>query len=295
MQIPLYTVFENQIKTLTGFDFQNFIVKLFLNRYGHDGFTPIRRNKDKGNDGIIINDKTVIACYGSQSYVERDVVAKMKADYHSYAENWKSIYPNWKFIVNHKITPKEIETAETLHRGSSPMGIEQIMQIICSELNGYKKRTLAKDLNIDENQYFKQEYLSEILEDLLNGTQIDISHIPKYKAINPEEKIKINYPASDVDAAMEEFSTVVVEFPKIDSLIKAYSSDEQERIKLRIQNDYKNASGDFKTRMTTLIQNYLSQFANLNDDDYRYYVIAVLLYHFEQCIIGKKTKNELSI
>jgi hypothetical protein len=293
MQKPLITIFENEIKSRTGFDFQNFIVQLFFARHGVKGFIPIRRVKDCGCDGIISDSDTVIACYGSMKYDKSDALKKIRGDYKEYETNWKQRYPNWMFIVNHQITPDEINQVQELHNGALILGIEQIMHIINFELKSYKQRVLAQYLQIDTTQYFRQEYIADILTDLLKGTKTDPDNILRYNAIDYVEKIKINYSQLDVEAAINEFETVLVEFTKIANILKNYDSDEQVRIKSRIQSDYKNANGTFKERLAILIENYLRQYANENDDDYRYYITSVLLYHFEQCIIGIKTKNEI--
>ena len=54
MKEPLENIFITQITSLRGFDFQNFITKLYLLRYGNEDFLPPRKVKDKGSDGIIL-------------------------------------------------------------------------------------------------------------------------------------------------------------------------------------------------------------------------------------------------
>lgn len=167
------------------------------------------------------------------------------------------------------------------------------MAIIENEFDSYKRRKIALHLGIDTKIYFKQEYLSEILEDLLKGTSIDPNTQLTYKTLTDySEKIKLNYNVEDVNAALAEYEKVIEEFAKIDSLIKNYEADQQDRIKFRILNDYKNVNGTFKERLKIMTDNYLDLYANNKDDDYLYFITAVLLYHFEQCIIGKKTKTE---
>jgi hypothetical protein len=50
----LKNAFKMQIQSKEGFEFEEFIDELFLLKYGVDNYTPIRRNKDKGNDGTIL-------------------------------------------------------------------------------------------------------------------------------------------------------------------------------------------------------------------------------------------------
>ena len=53
MNSPLQNSFRIQIQSLYKFDFQDFITKLFMFRYGAENYTPPRDIKDKGADGII--------------------------------------------------------------------------------------------------------------------------------------------------------------------------------------------------------------------------------------------------
>ena len=53
----LKNAFKLQIQSKEGFEFEEFIDELFLLKYGVDNYIPIRRNKDKGNDGTILDEK----------------------------------------------------------------------------------------------------------------------------------------------------------------------------------------------------------------------------------------------
>ncbi len=72
-------------------------------------------------------------------------------------------------------------------------------------------------------------------------------------------------------------------------LIRAYDDEEKKRIKAKILRDHNKYSGDFKTRLQSQTEAYLEKNAGSEvDDDYEYFIRAVLLYHFEQCLLGKK-------
>ena len=78
------------------------------------------------------------------------------------------------------------------------------------------------------------------------------------------------------------------------SLLRAtgVKDEDFEKLKHRIKYDYTNKSGDFKTRLQQLTEKYLGKYSSENDDDYLYYIRAVLIYLFEQCLIGNKIKGE---
>ncbi|OFX46401.1 MAG: hypothetical protein A2046_13840 [Bacteroidetes bacterium GWA2_30_7] len=292
MQLPLKNIFTTRICNSFDFGFEEFIKELFLLRYGVADFIPTRPKKDKGCDGIITSSNTIVACFGPKKYNQTDFQNKAKADYAEYQKHWQKKYSNWLFVVNHQISPLEITFIDKLHKGSIPLGVDSLMHIIENELTVAKHRKMADYLSIGK-EYFTQEYLSEILDDLLNGASIDTSTIIHYKGlVGPEHKIVLNYDTDDVDAAMQEFSSVIGEFPKIDALIKHYESFQQSAIKTKIITDYKNANGSFKERLKIITDIYLEKYSNLSDNDYQYYITAVLIYLFEQCLIGKKTDKE---
>ena len=42
-----------------------------------------------------------------------------------------------------------------------------------------------------------------------------------------------------------------------------------------------------------ILNSNTEKYGNISDDDYRFYVKTILLYMFEQCLIGKKTEKEI--
>lgn len=62
MNTPLQNKFKLQIEALSGFDFQDFIVEMLLQKYGTTGFTVLRKKKDKDCDGVINAEKRIVAC-----------------------------------------------------------------------------------------------------------------------------------------------------------------------------------------------------------------------------------------
>jgi hypothetical protein len=288
----LKRIFESHIELLQDFDFEEFIKELLLMRHGTSGFIPTRPKKDKGCDGIIIESATIIACYGPKKYDPKTYAKKAKEDYAEYTKYWKKNYPNWQFIFNGKMGPDAITVITNLHNGSIPWGLDNVMSIIRNEFNGTQKRQVAKLLGIPKSQ-ISQDYLEEVLENLLSTTTTNPTELYQFKKDNlldVEDKIKLNYDKSDINIAMQEFEDMLPEILMTGKLFAAFQDEEQDRIKSRVRTDYKNANGNFKERLQIITDNYLRQYSAINDDVYRHNVTSVLLYLFEQCLIGKTNK-----
>jgi len=292
METPLSNAFKIQIKSLSGFGFQEFVVKLFLLKHGADDFIPLREHKDEGCDGIIKSQGRVIACYGPDNYNEKSFYKKAKADFDAYKKNWEQQYPNWAFIVNHELSPEQIKTFERLKPGTQLIGIQQILSIIENELNSGKRRKLAKYLNISSD-YLVKDFLKEILDDLLQSpsTKDELRQLYN-KPIYIEEKIKLNFDKKDVQTALEEYKIVAEYFSDIENLISSYDDDDIDKIKHKFIYDYSQKEGSFKKRLDLLTKFYLEKYSSADDDECRFYIRALLLYIFEQCLIGDKTQEE---
>ncbi len=295
MNTPLYNQFKTQISSLKGFGFQDFVTQLYLLKYGSDGFLPPRKVQDMGSDGIILNEKRVIACYGPDKYLLREFFKKAKSDFLNYQENLQSQYQNWTFISNLEVPQEAISKIHAELCSTAPvLGILNILETIF-ELSTSKQRKLGQFLGID-NEYFSKEYIKEILNDLLNDCEFTENNTVYTKPIYTPKKIALNYSKSDINEALSEYELFIENgvFQNISKLLKGYDDDEQDRIIYRILFDFKSSTtGSFKNRLKSLTENYLRQYSKLNDDEYLFYIGAILFFFFEQCLIGKKTEEEL--
>lgn len=289
MKAPLKTQIRTQISALTGFNFQNFIVEMFLLTFGSDGFTPIRRVKDKSCDGIFSKDKTILAAYGPNTYTKKQFEEKVDSDFDGYKKNWQSKFPHWRFIVNHDLSPNEVLYVETLHQ--EIWGLEQIVAFI-ETLNSATIRELASILRIDVSDFLANDYLEEILSDLLRVEGQHIQNL-KYKPKDLTEigeKLILNY-SEEVDLASvkEEYPILSSYFGDVDALLGGYGDSNIDKIKVRVINDFGSTNGEsFKEKFDELTKNYQSKYSSSSDDDYLLYVRVILMYMFEQCFIGKR-------
>ena len=293
MNTPLHNIFEIQIKNLKGFSFQGFMTQLYLLKYGANGFLPPREVQDKGSDGIILSEKRVVACYGPNGYELRAFFKKAKDDYISYTENLQKQYPNWSFTCNLDVPQEAITKIHNeLCQDAPILGIKNVLALIF-ELHASQRRCLGEYLKIDKD-YFAKDYLSEFLSELLKRSEFTENNIPYKGVIYTPKKIELNYSFEDIEGALNEYNLFLEDgvFKSIENTLQGYEDEDQTRIKLKLIYDYNNSSGPFKLRLKNLTENYRLQYSSLNDNDYLFYIRAVLIYLFEQCLIGKKVDSE---
>ena len=297
MDTLLKNAFKMQIQSKDGFEFEEFIDELLLLKYGVDNYTPIRRIKDKGNDGTILSEQKILACYAPRKYSKADFETKVlgaknkEGDFEKYQKNWKTEFPHWEIYVNHEVAPEQLTLIQGLDGNTSIKGIDQILMII-DELASNKKRKLASYLGIEN--FFIQDYIQDIINDLLNATGIEdnILHFDRKTLVPPQKKIELNFEQEDWDGMNSEMLLVMEEFNTIANILSGYEVDEINTLKRRIINDYNKLSGNFKERLYSLTEQYTREYGNLKDDEYGKCVKSLLLYMFEQCLIGKKTDKE---
>jgi len=287
-----------QIQSKEGFGFEEFIDELFLLKYGVDDYIPIRRNKDKGNDGTLLPEQKILACYAPRKYSKTDFETKVlgatnkEGDFEKYQKNWKEKFPNWEMYVNHEVSPEQLTIIQALDGNTSIKGIDQLLSII-DELVSSKKRKLAAYLGIES--FFIQDYIQDIINDLLNASAEEDKalHFDKRTLVPPQKKIELNFEQEDWDGMNSEMMLVMEEFNTINNILSGYTDDEINTLKRRVINDYNRLSGSFKERLYNLTDQYTQAYGNSKDDEYVKCVKSVLLYMFEQCLIGKKTDSEL--
>lgn len=292
MNSPLKNSFRVQIESLNLFKFQDFITELFIYRYGSENYIPPREIKDKGADGIITSSNTLVACYGPKNIDKNRYLKKIEDDFKSYEENWIDDYKNWMFVTNNDIPEYAIKKINALKPDATQIGIKNILEFI-EELTSFQKRTLGKYLNIDRD-LFARDYLKELIEDLIKDAEFTIENVDYKTQIYFPDKVSLNFKQKDINNVLDEYDSYFENgiFNVIGGLLFGYEDEDFEKLKHKIKYDYTNESGSFKKRLKQMIEKYLNKYASESDDEYLYYLRAILLYLFEQCIIGNKTKAE---
>ncbi|MNR07962.1 hypothetical protein D3C85_1240960 [compost metagenome] len=192
-------------------------------------------------------------------------------------------------LVNHDVAPEQLTIIDNLDGNTSIKGLKQILSII-ENLPRTKLRKLAKFLEIDS--FIIQDYIRDILNDLLTNSDLKEEIILYRHALYVPKKIGINYNEEDVDGALSEFLEISQNFSFVENILAGYEDDEKGKIKFRVIEDFNKLSGSFKEKLNNLTNQYTEKYGSVSDDDYRFYVKTILLYMFEQCLIGKKTEKE---
>lgn len=302
MNTPLKNLFKTQLENLTGFEFQKIVVEIFRLIYGQTDFTDLRLKSDKGCDGIIESEKRIIACYGPEKNQDTNrrkkaFKDKAKEDFKQFQNHWQDRYINWSIVINHPIDPYYDEVVKRLSSNASVIGLNQLVAMI-DDLKSYQKRKLGKTLSINK-QYFSMDYIGEILDDLLKEDEpsgIRLDYNPK-DLIEIKEKIKLNYSEHDINDAVNKYGLMLDGglFVQINDVLYGYEDNDIKKIKSRAIDDFNektNSKLAFKDRLATLTQLYLEKYSCENDDEYIYYIRGLLLYFFEQCLIGNRTEQE---
>lgn len=285
MNSVFYDAIKIKVANLQGNNFHNFIDELFL--IGYKNYVPIKQKHDKGCDGIIEN-RMVLAIYAPENYVLKEFKRKITEDFQSYRKNWYEKYPEWRVIFNGELTASQITIVKELYKTAEPFGSKEIMRFI-KDLKWSQKRKIAQYLTIDEKLYVN-DILEQIIEDLINYDSSDqIEYPQRDPALYIEDKIELNYSVDDIEAAKNQYLICLEYFRAFENLLKSYE-DDWKKLMLKVVSDYNTFQGDFKDRLELLVQKYSSEYPK--DDDYISFVRVVLIYLFERCLIGKKTKAE---
>jgi len=303
MDKALKSNMKELIKSKRGFEFEEFINHMHLIQYGAEGYQPTRERRDDGAEGLIINSRTIIAAYGPDSYKEKAFLKKVNDDFEDYLNKWANANPNWNMYFNNSLAPEQIKVSDKLREIAKKRpvvidkiiikGIDQIIQLIESGFNNRQQRELASLLNVPK-ELMIFDHIRTIIDDLIRGFGIDEENV-KYKIeADIPEKIKLNYSETDAKKAEDEYANLIEDgtLKKIWSILATFEPEEINTLKQRIKREFNNINGDFKAKLNSLTEKYLDKYTSGVDDDFEHYTRALLIYCFEQCMIGDKTNNE---
>ena len=296
MDSPLKNLVRTQVSSLSGFDFQKFIIFLLRIHYGSDKIQDVRRVKDKGAD-CLIELGICVACYAPEKVGQtRRMTKKLRDDFDSYQSNWQQQYPNWHFYTNLEPSPENIKLVTDWGRQHKICGLGHILYMIETDADGRsriypQKYRLYQELHIGD-EYLGRDFVEKLLDDLCSqdyeADQID------YQEKAPEILRKIR--SNSTESEYEEFEdSIRASYPfqvEIEEAFNAYANRDINTVKNRIFNDYgKLASLPLSgfQKMKQLIANYEERYnGELKDDMLSAYISALVWYVFSQCHIGTK-------
>lgn len=297
---------ESLIRSKRGFEFEAVINKMYLIKHGSDGYQPTRERSDDGAEGLIRSSKTIIAAYGPDRYDEKKFFKKVDDDYDDFIKKWAADYPNWTMHFNGPLAPDQIRICEELKERAKKndietdliivKGIDQIMQYIADEMSSRQLRQLATYLGVPR-ELITFDQIRSIIDDLIQGIPIDLNSVDYKIEVSIVEKININYSDEDRDSAKEEYQDIVLNgtLKKIWNILATYENEQITILKLKVRRELDVINGTYKEKVNSLVAKYLDKYSNDNDAEFEYYIRALLVYCFEQCMIGKKTKSETEI
>lgn len=287
-EFVMESTFEAQIRVgierLKEDNFQKFINFLFGLKYDHD-YLPIKKERDKGCDGILNRD-TILSIYAPQKENLNSFKKKIGDDYFKYQKNWGDKYPKWCVVYNGELTADRTKYILSLKGDAKPLSIQHVMKLIFSE-KWHIRREVAKYLGVSE-EFFSIDIMKKVIEDMMctEFSYEDVSSQPPYVP----KKIEINYSKEDVEGVTREYEELIPDIRKLGRLLHYYSSEEIRTLKVRVLKNYNMLSGDFKSRFERLTNLFSEKYPS--DDIYRFYVIVVLYYCFEICLIGQRVEGE---
>lgn len=285
MDTTVKEILKTKISSLKELRFQEFINNLFIICYGVD-FVVVKQKHDKGSDGILLNSK-VIACYAPESYDLKDFKTKISGDYKSYEKNWETTHPEWIVVYNGPFLANMIKHVDSLKKNAIKFGIDNILDLIDLQ-NWTKRNKIHESLGIG-SEYVKYDIIEEAIKDIIQFSEVGAAsklEIP----ISPAAKIELNYTLDEIEDAINDFEAYCLNASFISDVLADYNEQYPVLID-KVRSDFSkyDKSFSFKDRFELIINQYSKNARKQDDDIYVYYVKMLMLYCFEQCIIGKKS------
>lgn len=282
-------VLKTKIVGLKGTAFQDAMDRICLCIYGESGYQRVKQKKDGGSDGIV-NNHIVLAAYAPEKYALRDFKTKVSGDYKSYSNNWAATHSGWNVVTNLEATAQMIQYVQSLKKDAVIVCIEALLQLIASQ-TWTVKLSIFRALDISE-RYITNDVVSTVIEDLIQHSQSGGTFKPYEKPEYIEDKIALNVAEENRDAFLEEYEESLSLFPTIAHVIKTRDQNSVSALRTKIRSTFVALSGNFESKLASMV-NMLS-YDKSNDDYYTHNMRVVLIYFFEQCLYGIKSKSEIN-
>jgi len=278
-----------QMERLSGLPFQEFIEELFILKYGNN-FVPVKQKRDKGCDGIL-NGDTILAVYAPEKPDIQLFRKKIKEDHQKYLENFSSQYPQWQVIYNGNFTRERVDYILSLEKNAVLTGIKHLLEIITTS-PWHHIRRVAEYLQINPD-FLENDVLKQVIDDLMHisGAVPEDENPGFTKTTYIEDKVRLNFKEEDIEAALDEYEENLCILNRVRDIVQPYENLGVLKTKIRLDYEiHNNRCRDFKRTLDSLTDSYAAKYPR--DDVYRYYVRSVLIYFFEQCLIGRKSTGE---
>jgi hypothetical protein len=306
---------RDKIRLSDGKKFQQIFWDIMILRYS-DLQTP-RMQHDLGNDGYSLKEKVFFACYAPESlkYDNADTKQKISDDYKDFCDNWKNKFSfgKWVFVTKDNLMGIPHQSLVDLNTNGDGVtkenfGLEQIVkEALCLEIADAVRifdlsdSYLVNAINEEKDFGIIAEIFEFIFSDKIPS--IDTESIKKSENYTElTEKISLNFSGEELEAARE----MIVRNWQHKTLVGKYIEDETSRNPGRvnalidkIQSDFRDAKGaknhDTPIESVKIIEDLAKEYLakdKQSNPDYVAGARAIILYFFELCFLGKKTKQE---
>ena len=280
------------IEKWTELEFNKRIEEIFQIVY-KDEFVSIKQKRDLGSDGIIESEKITLACYAPERYELKKYKKKIKDDCEKYRNHYQHKY-KLRFITNQEIRAEVKATLEEECPDAEIWGVNELVTYILKGVSASKRRRILKDVFELDDEEIAFDIIEEIVEEILEGNydQIETKNISYKTPLDLYKKIEKNFKNENyIEMIKKKTEDIYPEYAiLIHKIIEALDENLKTTLKNRIINEYYESIESLSNKPFEFIYNKLiNRFASKypDDDEYRKGVEMLLLYIFEQCLLGK--------
>jgi len=283
----LRAILKSQISYTYGINFNQLIDAIFFIIY-KDKYISVKQKRDLGCDGIIESTKICLACYAPETFNKRKFKEKVNEDFEKYEKNYKPLGYKWRFMTNKELLGSMITYIKDKDVDNEIWGLNELINFILNLRPSARREVLLEAFQLSP-ELIEYDIIEEIIEEIMkleenNSVQV----LPKYELVDDIfEKIEINFTGEDIEIVKRKFKFEHVGY--LEKSLKNFGDKYTNGLKFKILREYQILSDSltFKEKLYELINKFSSKYPN--DDDYKNKVELILLYLFEQCLIGEKS------
>ncbi len=286
----LGNILKSEIENLYGERFNEVIDKIFFIIYG-EKYKSIKQKKDLGSDGILEMDKErlSLACYAPEKYRESKFKEKIDEDFEKYKRSYKKLGYKWWFITNQKLLGSMFTYIRSKDSDIDIWGREELINSILSQPPS-KRRKILLDVFSFSQELIIYDFIEEIIYEIIENKKSKLKYKPCYSvSVDTYEKIKRNFTGEDIEIMKRKFEYFYADnVTYIEKVLNSFDNDFISNLKEQVLREYQyiNEKFTFKKKFCLLVDRFSSKYPE--DQWYKNYVELILLYLFEQCLIGTK-------
>ena len=287
---PLWDLISNTLRNTFETEFNKLIDNIFHIVYG-EKYKSIKQKRDLGSDGIIEPERVSVACYAPESYNAKKFKKKVKEDYEKFRNNYAKLGYLFRFITNIKLLGSNITYFKELCPDGDIWGLEEIISFIKRQSPKIRRHILVDVFGIPR-EFITYDIIEEIIYEIeLNETFDNNTAITYSYPTGLLEKIEVNFESENFKKYLKRLTEEP--YPEygfyLAEIFKRMDPKEIDTLKTKVLS--KTATFSLKKRsfeevFLALIDDFSSKYPK--DDEYKKHVTMLLIYIFEQCIIGKR-------